>query len=330
MAEIRRDEAVVNARIVYWGIEASGKTTNLRVAHRKLRPDHRGELREVPTRLDPTVSYEMLPIELGEIAGMRTRIQMIAVPGGAEQAPTRKQLLDQVDGIVLVIDSQPQHLDANVAIFSELRQALASYGRALDDIPLIIQYNKRDLSDPYSIEALHRKLDVPGAPVFETVATEETGVLQTLSTISKRVVRSLRGGEANPAEARPGDSAPAAGEGRTRVDFQVPSPTQPTTAERMERAIETDIDDPETREIDATALETASLMDDSWERLSADIGSSGGATLGPGLSIVSVGEASRAGDRAMRIPVVFGDAEGRTTSMVLSIQLDPLIDDEPG
>ena len=330
MAEIRRDEAVGNARIVYWGIEASGKTTNLRVAHRKLRPDHRGKLREVPTRLDPTVSYEILPIELGEIAGMRTRIQMIAVPGGAEQAPTRKQLLDQVDGIVLVIDSQPKHLDANVAIFSELRQSLASYGRSLDDMPLVIQYNKRDLSDPYAIEALHRKLDAPGAPVFETVATDETGVLQTLSTISKRVIRALRDGEQDLAQARAGDSAPAAGEERTRVDLRVPSPPQPTPAERMERAINRDADDPDTQEIAATAAETESQMADSWERVSADLEASPGATLGPGFSIVSVGEATRAGDRGVRVPVVFGDAEGRTTTMVLSIQLDPLVDDEPG
>ena len=190
MAQVDREQAEVNARIVYWGIEGSGKSTNLRVVHRKLRPDHRGEMREIPTRLDPTVSYEVVPIELGEIAGLRTRIQLVAPPGSTEHAPTRKQLLDQVDGIVLVVDSQSERADDNVASFEELRSALAAYGRSLEDLPLVIQYNKCDLADSLAIEDLHRKLDLVDVPVFETVASEETGVLQTLTTISKRVVRS--------------------------------------------------------------------------------------------------------------------------------------------
>ncbi len=89
MAKVSHEAAEVNARIVYWGIEGSGKTANLRAAFAKLRRDHRGESREVPSRLDPTVSYEILPISLGEIAGIHTQIEMIAVPGHAEQAPTR-------------------------------------------------------------------------------------------------------------------------------------------------------------------------------------------------------------------------------------------------
>ena len=86
--------AEVNARIVYWGVEGAGKTTNLNAVYSKLRPDHRGDLREVPTRLDPSISYEILPIELGDVAGVRTQIQIVAPPGTPEQAPTRKQLLE--------------------------------------------------------------------------------------------------------------------------------------------------------------------------------------------------------------------------------------------
>ena len=100
MAESGQQGAEVKARIVYWGIEGSGKSANVREIHSKLRPDNRGEFRTVPTRLDPTVTYDALPIELGQIGGVRTRILIIAVPGPAEHAPTRKQLLDQVDGIV--------------------------------------------------------------------------------------------------------------------------------------------------------------------------------------------------------------------------------------
>src|SRR5262249_8713731 len=182
----------VNARIVYWGIEGSGKSTNLQAIHAKLRPDHRGRLEQLPTRLDPTAVYDRLPIELGEIAGVRTRIQIVAVPGASEHAPTRKQLLDRVDGVVFVVDARRERIDENVVAFEELRSALGAYGRRLEQVPLVVQYNKQDLSDPYVLEELHRKLDVRGAAVFEAVAREGAGVLQTLTTISKRVVRTLR------------------------------------------------------------------------------------------------------------------------------------------
>jgi len=192
MAETNAERGEVNARIVYWGIEGSGKSTNLQAIHAKLRPDHRGRLEQLPTRLDPTAVYDRLPIELGEIAGVRTRIQIVAVPGASEHAPTRKQLLDRVDGVVFVVDARRERIDENVVAFEELRSALGAYGRRLEQVPLVVQYNKQDLSDPYVLEELHRKLDVRGAAVFEAVAREGAGVLQTLTTISKRVVRTLR------------------------------------------------------------------------------------------------------------------------------------------
>jgi len=210
MAEFGPDGAEVRARIVYWGIEGSGKSTNVQVIYSKLRPDHRGELRAVPTRLDPTVSYDALPIELGQIAGVRTRIQILAVPGAAEHAPTRKQLLDQVDGIVFVVDTQRERTAENLSSLEELREALASYGQALEEIPLVVQYNKRDQSDPYVLEELHRKLSMRNVAAFEAVATNGTAVLQTLTTISKRVIRHLREqGDSGVAQEPHAETAPA-------------------------------------------------------------------------------------------------------------------------
>lgn len=193
------DSSAVNARIVYWGAEGAGKRTNLRVIHAKLRPDHRGELRQLPTRLDPTVTYATLPIELGEVGGVRTRIQIVAVPGEREHAPTRKQLLDRTDGVVLVLDARREKLSENLAAFEELKGALAAYGRRVDEMPLVVQYNKRDLADPYALEDLHRKLAMRGVAAFEAVAKDGTGVLQTLTTISKRVIRHLRDRADEPA-----------------------------------------------------------------------------------------------------------------------------------
>jgi len=312
MAKISSRDSQVNARIVYWGVEGAGKTTNLHAAYAKLRPDHRGELRVVPTRLDPSVSYEVLPIELGDIAGVRTQIELIAVPGPAEQAPTRKQLLDQVDGVVFVVDSARERVDANIASFEELRQALRAYGRQMEDVPLLVQYNKRDLADPYALEDLHRKLDVKGAIVFEAVATDGTGVLQTLSTISKRVIRSLR------------EQGIGAGAAPAEVPAPAPPPPATSAALRMERAILEEARHPEQAAIGDAAHETETLLDGpAWEQATR------GRDAAPSrrLHIESVGSAAATGDGAVRIVLTIADEEGRRSSAVLTLRLEDVVEE---
>lgn len=211
------DKSELHARIVYWGPEASGKTTNLELIHRKLRSDHRGDLRSMPTRIDPSVSYEILPIELGQVSGVFTRIEIVAVPSGPDQAPTRKQLLDRVDGIVLVMDARRDRVDDNLRSFEELSAALEAYGRSIDEIPCVVQYNKRDLADPFAVEELHRKLGVDGLTAFEAVANMGTGVLQSLTTVSKLVVRALRDPSPTPATQAP-ETEPTAASGVSQRD----------------------------------------------------------------------------------------------------------------
>jgi signal recognition particle receptor subunit beta len=335
MAEANAGGGAVNARIVFWGIEGSGKTTNLRAIFAKLRPDHRGDMREVPTPFDPTVTYQELPIELGKIAGVRTQIQLVAVPGSPEQAPTRKRILDEVDGIVLVLDSQRDRVDENVACVQELRKLLDDYGRSLEETPYVVQYNKRDLADPYILEDLHRRLDLGAAPVFEAVATETTGVLQTLSTISKRVIRTLRerGPDEKPEPAsfepptvleRPAlESPPAAPSADPSA-----APADPSPADRMEQAILHEAEDPERASIEEAAHRAETLLHTSWEQVGGDIEQSAGIRMGADLSIVSVGEATRSGERGVRVPLVLGDGEGNTSTLVLTVQLDPLMDED--
>ncbi len=326
------ESSEVNARVVYWGIEGCGKSSNLRAVYSRLRSDHRSEVREVPTRFDPSVSYEILPIELGEVAGVRTRLQVIAVPGAPEQAPTRKQLLDRVDGVVLILDSTPERLDENVRSFEELQQALAAYGRRADRIPLVIQYNKRDLADPFAMEALHRKLDLGAAPVFEAVASQGSGVLETLSTISKRVIRSLRerevedAGTEGPAPAPREPRAPEPPRPAAPAPPPEPAPPEPGSA-RMERAI---LDEAAAPEVEPAALEVETALETpAWEQIAGEIERPTGVRLGRDLTIVSVGRASRVGARRVRIPLVLGDASGQTTSVALGIEIEPLIDEDP-
>lgn len=203
----------VHARIVFFGVEGAGVSTSLRHIAAKLRPDHRTELQEVPTRLDPTVCYEILPIRLGEIGGVDTRLEIVAVPGGAEHAPTRKQLLDRADAVVFVADGRRERLSECTERFEELRRSLSAYGRTLESLPFVLQINRKDVSDPAAVSDLVHKLDVPRDSVFETVASEGVGVLPVLSTISKRVVRALRGGgdkpgtPSRPEPLRPGATA---------------------------------------------------------------------------------------------------------------------------
>lgn len=336
MADFGGEGAEVNARIVYWGVERAGKTTNLRVIHGKLRPDHRGDLRHVPTRLDPTVTYGVLPIELGNIGGVRTRIQIVAAPGGDEHAPTRKQLLDRVDGVVFVVDTSRDRIDENLASFEELRSALAAYGRPLEEVPLVIQYNKRDLGDPFAMEELHRKLSTRGVAAFEATASEGTAVLQTLTTISKRVIRRLRdqggrdGRDAPAAEAAPGPAAAPAAHAAPDPPAVEPPPPDVT------RLLDVDDDareplDPEllgTDEAEADAVATvASRAESIFESSFREATHAGSGPSGEGsLMIESVGPTEKLDDARVRLTLVLRDETGRRRPIALTLCLDALAD----
>jgi len=346
MAQPGPETDEVNARIVYWGIPGAGVSASLHRIHAKLRADHRAELQKVPTRLDPTVSYELLPIELGVVSGKRTRLQIVAVPAEAEHAPTRKQLLDRIDGVVLVIDCQRARIQENLAFCHELREALASYGRSLDDVPTVIQYNKSDLGDPGVVEELHRGLGLSNAAAFETVAADGSGVLQVLTTISKRVARVMRDRTPKqppeapvsvPTEPR-SPSPPAAPSGadpevRRAVDPHDPGLEPPASArtnsalDLMEKAILAE-GECVNEEIAETTFEAQTLLDCSWDQIDERMKSAGEARIGADLRIVSVGTARRTGDRVVRVPLVLGNADGESVTLALTIQLDPILDGE--
>ena len=330
MAEVNREAGTVNARILYWGVEGSGKSTNLRVIHQKLRPDHRGELQVRRTRLDPSVSYEVLPIELGDVGGQRTRIEVCAVPGAPDQAPTRKQLLDRVDGIVFVIDARPDRIDDNLLCFDELRSSLAAYGRSLEQLPLVVQYNKCDLSDPYALEELHKKLDLRGAAAFEAVASEGSAVLQTLTTISKRVMRVLK--EATAAAALPApEPVRAAPPARPAVVPTPLAPALPRAQAGLEAALAGEAHHPQAARAAATAAAASAALeasDDLLRDAAADAAEllltaePEGAGPAP-LTLESVGRARKVGANALRVPVVLRDAEGRLHSLTLTLAIGP-------
>jgi signal recognition particle receptor subunit beta len=181
----------IHGKIVYFGATGSGKSANLAFIQRKLKREHRGEMKKLTTR-DGAASYETLPVQLGAVRSYTTSIQIFTTPGAASAAALRRQILDRVDGIVFVADLRPERHDATAASLAELRQHLQAHGRKLEDVPLVVQYNHRDQADENAVEKLHRKLALRGVPCFEARANEGTGVLQTLTTLSKLVLMELR------------------------------------------------------------------------------------------------------------------------------------------
>jgi hypothetical protein len=322
----------VDARIVYWGIEGAGVTTNLRTIHAKLRADHRGELRRVPTRLDPSATYPLLPIELGQVGGVPTRLQIMGVPHGPGRVAARKQLLDRVAGLVPVIDCRAECLDETLSSFDELRQSLASYGRSLSDLPVVVQYNKRDLARSFDIESLHRKLDLQSAAVFEAVASEGKGVLQALTTISKRVVRMLSERGKQPSSA-PTSSSETVGSIET-----LPAPT-PAAALPPAAAASTRLEDAILLEgegnlggdhsVDATLRDTQHVLDRPWDELESEASAGTAPRLDAELRILEVGRAEVTGERTIRVPITLGNPSGERAELALTIALDPLLDPDP-
>ncbi|MEZ4291595.1 MAG: hypothetical protein R3E53_14095 [Myxococcota bacterium] len=328
----------VHARILFWGIAGAGTTTTLRTIHAKLRPELRGDLRREPTRLDPTVQYEVLPITLGDVGGVATHIELVAVPGSPEHAMTRKQLLDGVDGIVLVLDSSPERIGENAPAIDELRQSLAAYGHRLDGFPIVLQYNKRDIADPFAIEALHRKIGLDQAAVFETIATTGHGVLATLTTISKHVVRARRAGATGApappaAPARPatvpagiGTAQPPSEVGTARTAAELED-LSGSSHDVLEAAILAEGENEGLDDVaEAVALDFADATQPDWQAV-ADETQKPEAGLGAALRVVSAGQPEVQADGTLCLPLVLGDEDGRTRSLVLSLRLDALVGD---
>lgn len=175
----------VTAKIVYCGPGLSGKTTNLQFLHRRLEPSAVGQLLTLAATADRTIFFDLLPVELGDLKGYRIRFQVATVPGQSPYNETRRVVLRGVDGVVFVVDSRWSMLPKNLESFQNLKENLEAEGVRLDDIPLIIQYNKRDLADVLTIEALQEGLGLAKYPPVEAVATQGKGVVETFKLISK-------------------------------------------------------------------------------------------------------------------------------------------------
>lgn len=181
----------VNCKVVYYGPGLSGKTTNLEVIHSKAPGNHVGELTSIATEGDRTLFFDFLPLNLGSVAGMETKFQIYTVPGQVYYNSTRKLVLQGADGIVFVADSRRGKMDENLESLSNLMENLEEYGMDVKTLPLVLQYNKRDLPDVYSVEEMNEKLNHLSTPAFEAVAVTGEGVFPTLKKLSQMVLENL-------------------------------------------------------------------------------------------------------------------------------------------
>jgi hypothetical protein len=200
----------VSAKIVYYGPGLCGKTTNLHQIHGRTDPSSRGEMVSLETEADRTLFFDLLPLEVGTIGGMRVRLQLYTVPGQVFYNTTRKLVLKGVDGIVFVADSQEPMLDANVESLNNLKKNLAELNQPFDRIPFIFQYNKRDLRNIHSVDTLNRYLNREGFDVYEGAALHGVGVFETLKAISRKALLAVHRKISGEAEPPPRPAPPAA------------------------------------------------------------------------------------------------------------------------
>lgn len=181
------------AKVVYYGPGLCGKTTNLHHIYGRTAPGSRGEMVSLETETDRTLFFDLLPLDVGVIGGFKTRIQLYTVPGQVFYNTTRKLVLKGVDGIVFVADSQRAMKDANVESLANLKTNLGEIGIKLDEIPLVLQYNKRDLANILSVDELEDSLNAQRLhESYEACAVLGQGVFETLKAISRLTLRSLK------------------------------------------------------------------------------------------------------------------------------------------
>ena len=193
MVQFNFADRTIKTKVVYYGPAQSGKTTNLEQIHRLTDPSGANRLISLNTAQDRTLFFDLLPLEVGIISGMRVRLQLYTVPGQVFYNTTRRMVLKGADGIVFVADSQVAAFDATVESFSNLKANMAELGMSFADIPLVFQFNKRDLRNIVPVDRLLRSLNPGGgAPSFEASAVHGVGVFETLKAISRLALGALR------------------------------------------------------------------------------------------------------------------------------------------
>jgi signal recognition particle receptor subunit beta len=191
MASISYASKEISVKIVYYGPGMSGKTSNLKLIYNTILPEHRSKMVSIATENERTLFFDFLPLDLGRIKGFKVKLQLYTVPGQVYYNATRKLVLRGADGIVFVADSSPDKIEENVESFVNLEENLIAYKYKLENIPLVIQYNKRDIPNAVPIEVMQKHINKLDYKWTEAVANKGTGVFDTLKLISVKVIEDI-------------------------------------------------------------------------------------------------------------------------------------------
>ncbi len=182
----------INCKIVYYGPGLCGKTTNLSYIYKRASPESKGKLISLATETERTLFFDFLPLSLGAINGFKIRFHLYTVPGQVFYDASRKLILRGADGIVFVADSQEARMEANLESIENLEYNLKEHNINFATIPLVMQYNKRDLPNAVSVSDLDKALNTRKVPYFEGVASTGKGVFESLKEIAKSVILDLK------------------------------------------------------------------------------------------------------------------------------------------
>ncbi len=195
MSFINYSSREINCKLVYYGPGLGGKTTNLQYIFEKTNPQARGKMISLATETERTLFFDFLPLSLGTIRGFRVRFHLYTVPGQVFYDASRKLILKGSDGVVFVADSQEERMEANSESIENMSAHLKEHGYDPEKIPMVIQYNKRDLPNASPVEELRKLLNPKGVIDFEAVATSGEGVFDTLKSVAKLVLQELKSGK---------------------------------------------------------------------------------------------------------------------------------------
>lgn len=193
MALINLAAGEINYKIVYYGCALGGKTTSIQYVFRKISPRVKGKLVSIATEEERTLYFDFLPLTLDKVRGLKARFHLYTVPGQPQYNTSRKLVIQGVDGIVFVVDSQINRLDENVESYLNMWSNLADQGDSPLDLGLVLQFNKRDLTDIFPVSDLNDLLNHTNSPCVESCALTGAGVFETLRNVSKQVIARTEG-----------------------------------------------------------------------------------------------------------------------------------------
>ena len=182
----------INCKIVYYGPGLCGKTTNIQWIYEQANPDKKGKLVSLATETDRTLFFDFLPLDMGMVKGFKVRFHLYTVPGQVFYDASRKLILRGCDGIIFVADSQKARMEANIESIANLATNLKENGFDVRTIPYVLQLNKRDMPSAVPAAEMERLLRFRGEPMIEAVASQGTGVIETLKAAARQILMELQ------------------------------------------------------------------------------------------------------------------------------------------